>query len=82
MAAQEFEERPLCDAQAQLETAYLEEYLGSLGYSIADLKKLPSADAKRLMTGASLYASLKLCEVEERSRFVDELHGTTPLRQH
>jgi hypothetical protein len=48
--------------------------LQSKGYTRADLKKLPEAEAKQLMKEASVYASGKLAELEERAQFLQELH--------
>jgi nitrate reductase beta subunit len=62
-------------AQASLERAYIEQYLSGLGYSLESLRDLPEAQAKPLMRAASLYASLRLTEVEARSHFVEEMHG-------
>ena len=67
-------------AQAYLEWAYLEEYLRSVGYSLEQLHQLPSARAKAIMRDASLFASMRLSEVEARSHLVEELHGgPTPM---
>ena len=60
---------------AQLELMYLEEYLQQTGHSLASLRNLPEAQAKRLMADASVYASTRLSEVETRSRFVQDVHG-------
>jgi hypothetical protein len=67
-------------AQAYLEWAYLEEYLRSLGYSVEQLRQMPGARARALMRDASLFASMRLSEVEARSQLVEELHGgPTPM---
>jgi hypothetical protein len=63
------------DPQAKLEVAFLEEFLAIRGSSLATLNRLPEAEARRLMTEASLYASAKLSEVETRSQFVSGMHG-------
>lgn len=62
-------------AQAYLEWAYLEEYLKGLGYSFEDLQTLPADHAKALMRDASLFASMRMSEVEARSHLLEELHG-------
>lgn len=64
--------------EAQLERAYIEDYLRRLGYSLESIKALPEEEAKQVMRAASLYASTKLSEVENRSHLVEELHGTAP----
>lgn len=61
-----------------LEHAYVEEYLASQGCSLALLHDLPVEKVKELMRAASLYASMKLSEVENRAQLVDELHGGHP----
>lgn len=62
-------------AQAYLEHAYFEEYLKGLGYSFKDLETLPAERAKALMRDASLFASMRMSEVEARSHLLEELHG-------
>lgn len=67
-------------AQASLERALIEEYLKGLGFSIDQLGQLPRAQADELMRGASLFATMRLTEVEARSHLVEELHGgPTPM---
>lgn len=61
--------------QAALERAYVEEYLKTHGSSLAELPGLAPERAQALMREASLYASLRLSEVEARSQLVEELHG-------
>ncbi|HMQ30740.1 MAG TPA: hypothetical protein PKD53_08415 [Chloroflexaceae bacterium] len=66
--------------QAALERAYVEEYLRAHGTSLDQLTHLPGEQARALMREASLYASLRLTEVEARSHLVEELHGgPTPM---
>ena len=60
--------------KATLEKKYIEEYLQSKGYGQKDLQNLPRGEAKRLMTEASTYASLKLADIEARSHFKDKIH--------
>jgi hypothetical protein len=62
-------------AQAHLEWAYLAEYLRGLGYSLEDLQTMPAETAKALMRDASLFASMRMSEVEARSNLIEELHG-------
>lgn len=62
-------------SQAALEAVYIEQYLADQGYTLDTLKLLPEAQATALMRAASLYASLRLAEVETRSHLVGELHG-------
>jgi hypothetical protein len=62
------------DMHAHLEQSLIEAYLKGKGYTLEDLKKLPEAEAKQLMKEASIYASGKLAELEERAHFLRELH--------
>jgi hypothetical protein len=61
-----------------LERAYIEEYLRGLGHSLESLKHLPEPQARQLMRAASQAASLRLSEVENKSHFVEDMHGGTP----
>lgn len=65
-------------ATTQLERAYLEQYLHGLGYSLEALRELPKAQADELMRAASLYASMRMAEVERRSHLVEDMHGGPP----
>lgn len=65
------------DPLARLEKFFIAEYLRSHGYDLEKLRELPEATAKQLMTEASLYASVRLTEVEARAHFVEEIHGVT-----
>jgi hypothetical protein len=65
------------DPHAQIEMAFIAEYLRSQGYSYEMLHELPEDEATRLMKEASLYASTKLMEMEARAHFVEEIHSTS-----
>ena len=62
------------DMHAALEKSLIEAYLKGKGYTLTSLKKLPEEKAKQLMKEASVFASGKLAELEERAHFVEELH--------
>lgn len=62
-------------AQAQLERAYIAEYLRGVGHTLETVKTLPEDQAHELMRAASLFASMRLTEVESRSHLVEEMHG-------
>ncbi len=66
------------DPDAQLEQAFIAEYLRSQGYDPHCLHELPEDLVKQLMTEASVYASARLTEIEARARFVHEVHGVAP----
>lgn len=62
------------DMHASLEKTLIETYLKGKGYKLEELEGLPKAEAKRLMKEASIYASGKLAELEDRAHFMHELH--------
>jgi hypothetical protein len=62
------------DPHAQLERAFIEEYLRLRHHSRETLNRLPDAEAARLLSEASIYASGRLTEMESRAHLVDELH--------
>jgi len=57
-----------------LEKALIQQYLQDKGYTLSDLKVLPEQESRQLMKEASMYASVKLAEVEKRSQFVRDIH--------
>lgn len=61
--------------QSAMEKLLLEEYLYKNGYSLADLDTLPEAEAKRVMTEACQYASLRLAQVESTAHFREKIRG-------
>jgi hypothetical protein len=80
MATLPFEGPPSEDPHAQLERAFLDEYLRAHGTSLDTLAQLPPEHATALLSDASRYASGRLTEVESRAHFVEELHrGPQPL---
>jgi hypothetical protein len=58
-----------------LERAYIEEYLRTFGLTLEGVRALPEPESRQVMRAASLYASARLSEVENRSQLVEELHG-------
>lgn len=62
------------DPRAQLERAFIEEYLRSRHQSLDTIKRLPADEADALLNQASLFASGRLAEVESRAHLVNELH--------
>jgi hypothetical protein len=57
-----------------LERQFINDYLSSQGYRAEDLHLLPNGQRRALLAAASRYASLKLAEIESRSRFIDKIH--------
>lgn len=60
---------------ARLERQLIGAYLAGAGHELDALLARDDAEARRLLTDASRYASGKLSEVEARSHFVRQLHG-------
>jgi hypothetical protein len=53
---------------SSLERKFIKDYLRKKGHRLSDLVLLPKDKAKQLMTEASVYASLKLAEIESIAR--------------
>jgi len=64
----------LDEVHAFLERMLIETYLGGKGFTLEQVRALPEADARQLMTEASTYASGKLAEVEVKARLMTTLH--------
>jgi len=65
------------DPLAQLERAFIEEYLHGRGQHLNTLNTLPQEQANALMKGASAYASGRLSELETRAHLVGDLHDAS-----
>jgi hypothetical protein len=59
-----------------LERTLIDEFLSSRGLDQETLGRLPEVPRHALLAEASTYASARLTEIESRSHFVHELHGT------
>jgi hypothetical protein len=68
------------DQTAQLEQAYIAEFLQRRGYTFATLRSLPQPEADALMKEASVYASARLTEVESRAHYVHDIHHVNDRR--
>jgi hypothetical protein len=77
MAALLPESHPGADPLAQLERAFIDEFLRMRGYDVDTLRQLPDDKATALLKQATMYASCRLTEVESRARFVDDLHDSS-----
>jgi len=66
------------DPLAQLERAFIAEFLERRGYTLSTLHELPEELAHALLKEASIYASGRLTEVESRAHFVDDMHHGPP----
>ena len=58
---------------AALEKQLIQNYLLEKGYQREDIKKTSILKYRKLMAAASRYASLKLAEIEARSRFLKKI---------
>lgn len=68
------ETRPLDVPLGKLERSLIDEFIRGRGYDPHQLVDLPEGERERLLTDASIYASMKLVEVEARSHFLDKIH--------
>ncbi len=66
---------PLVDLIAELERAFINEYLASHGYGPLTRASLSEEAHRALLKEASLYASAKLSEVEARAHYIQDIHG-------
>lgn len=73
----EFEKYLTEGPQSALERQYIEEFLKEKGYSLKTLNDLPEEERQELLRAACTYASLKLAEVESRSRFRQEIQTSS-----
>ena len=71
----ESDARGLQDPEEQLECALIDEFLRAHGYDWPALDALPDAEARRVLTEASVYAGTKLAEIESRAHFIHSIHG-------
>jgi hypothetical protein len=72
---------PLSDRFAQLERAFIDEFLRLQGYDHVTVNALPDAQRHALLTSASTYAATKLAEVESRAHYIHDIHGTAQQRR-
>ncbi|HEY7057928.1 MAG TPA: hypothetical protein VH458_15440 [Vicinamibacterales bacterium] len=61
---------------AALERALIDDFVRAQGYDPRQLARLPHRIREDLLRRASEHASVRLTEVESRSQFVHEIHGT------
>jgi len=60
-------------SRSALERKYIEDHLARQGYTLESIKTLPIMEAKRLMTKACIYASLKMAEIESKVQFQEKI---------
>jgi hypothetical protein len=61
--------------QSALEKQLVEDYLKTKGYTRQDLQSLDKETAKNLMKEACTHASLKLAELESKTRFREKIRA-------
>jgi hypothetical protein len=66
--------RIMKDPEGPLEKALIEEFLRAREVGSNRLQSLPKEEAKRLLAEASLYAAMRLAEIEARAHYVQEMH--------
>ena len=65
----------ICDPNATLERALIDEFILSHGYDPASVRELPDDQRRRLLSDAAKHAAARLAEMEARAHYVHELHG-------
>jgi hypothetical protein len=63
------------EIHAELEKSLINEYLKRKGYSPESLGRMLPDKAHKIMSEASLYASGKLAEIENKARYSQDLQG-------
>ena len=74
-------EIPIEDPQARLERALIEEFLTAQGCELATVDLRSPGDRRTLLVEASLYAAVRLAEIDARAAYVHEIHGGALLRR-
>jgi hypothetical protein len=72
---------PLSDRFAQLERAFIDEFLRLQGYDYVTLNTLSDVQRHAMLTSASTYAATKLAEIESRAHYIHDIHGTAQKRR-
>jgi hypothetical protein len=67
--------QPMADPQAQLERAFIDEYIRLHGHDPDAIRLLPQAEVMTLLEAASIYAAGKLAEFESRAHYVHNIHS-------
>lgn len=70
----DFDIPPRADQTAELEQAFIVEFLERRGYTTHTVHELPEQEMHALLREASNYASSRLAEVEMRAQYVHDLH--------
>jgi hypothetical protein len=81
MGSEPSDPAPLSDRFAQLERAFIDEFLRLQGFDHVTVNTLPDAQRHAMLTSASTYAATKLAEVESRAHYIHDIHGTAQQRR-
>jgi two-component system response regulator (stage 0 sporulation protein F) len=83
MATDEQSDKPRLHAPfGELERSLIDEFLRRQGYERDQLDSLPAEERDALLKRASLYASVKMAEIESRSNYTRELRDGAPPRSN
>jgi hypothetical protein len=77
MTRNQTETNPIQPTLGELERTLISEYLRGRGHDRKTIEALPEPERHALLTEASTYASARLTEIESRSHFVHDIHGTS-----
>jgi hypothetical protein len=65
----------MLDKYAQLERAFIDEFLRLNGHDRHTVEALPQEKRVALLTQAAEHAAVKLAEVEARAHYIHDIHG-------
>jgi hypothetical protein len=71
----DFQVEPMHEPLAQLERELVGAYVAGTGHDLQVLRLRNDAEARAILTQASLYASTRLSEVEARLHYLQALRG-------
>lgn len=66
---------PIQARQRDLERTLIEEFVRAVGHDPQRIADLGDDEREALLAEASVYASMKLAEIDSRSQFIAEIHG-------
>ena len=68
---------PMGDPNAELEQAFISEYLASHHHDHASVERLPELERIGLLRDACVYAAARLAELEARVHYLHDIHGAS-----
>jgi hypothetical protein len=75
MTTNQIDTAPLEEPLAELERELISAYVAGAGQDLHTLLNRHDAEARKLLVEASLFASIRLSEVEARSHYLHKLEG-------